>query len=328
MAADAVRPVPHQEALVTADDGDGGGEDRGLGQAGHQGVEGDRLGDAADEGLRDQVQHQGRHDHAAHHRRQVGEDGEQGQGQDQPQGLGQHQQFQRGDADAAQGVDLVGDHHGADLGGVGRAAAAGDDDGGHQGAQFPQHREGDQVHHVEIAAVEAQLDPGLVGDHHPDQEGEHAQHRQGAPAIQLHHLKDLPPAQTPRVGQDAREGEGGLAEERQQPQAFSHSLPSDLPHPRQDRRGRVGAEGRQVLGRGRQPLAYQGQQAEVGGREAAELHRQPLKSEGLGQTMELEGPRRIQGQQPAAIEVQGLRQGRTGAGLGLRNRDLPPASAS
>ena len=71
-----------------------------------------------------------------------------------------------------QRVDLVVELHRADLGRERAARAAGHDDCGKQHAQFPKYTNRDQVHHVDVGAVVAQLGGREVGNDHADQEGD------------------------------------------------------------------------------------------------------------------------------------------------------------
>ena len=68
------------------------------------------------------------------------------------------------DAHGAEGVDLLGDFHGADFGGHGGADAAGDHEAGEHGAQFAEEGDADDTADGGFDAKVAEFEIGLSGE--------------------------------------------------------------------------------------------------------------------------------------------------------------------
>ena len=108
---------------------------------------------------------------------QRGEDrpeGEQRHHQDRRHHPRQDERFDRRHADRPHGVDLLGDLHRPDLGGEGRARAAGDHDRGHQHAELAHRDPADEVDGVDLGAELGELDRALLGDDDADEEAHQA----------------------------------------------------------------------------------------------------------------------------------------------------------
>jgi hypothetical protein len=170
------------------------------------------------------------------HAQHVGEHGQQRQRDHQRHQLGQHQQLQRRDAQGAHGVDLLGHGHGADLRGIGRARAPGDDDGGDQRRELAQHRQAHQVGHEDVGAVLPQLRGALVGHHDAQQERQQPDDGQRVKARAADVEQDRAPADARRVRQTARQRQRALAHEAEHRQALLAGRSRALADARQGRR--------------------------------------------------------------------------------------------
>ena len=76
--------------------------------------------------------------------------------------------------------DTPRDLHGADLGGIGRAGAAGENDAGHERRHFTHHADADQVGDINAGAEQGQLHRAHVGEDGADQETDERHYRQRA----------------------------------------------------------------------------------------------------------------------------------------------------
>ena len=156
------------------------------------------------------------HHHAAEDADDVGEEDHQRQGDHQRDDARQHQEPLRLEAHDAHGVDLLGDLHHPQLGGVGGAGAARHHDGGDERRQFPRHRDTDHVHDEDVGAELLQLHRPLVGDDHPDEEAGEGDDGQGAHARVLDVLGDGVETDGERVHQGVRQHHEVLAQEFQE----------------------------------------------------------------------------------------------------------------
>ena len=91
----------------------------------------------------------------------------------------QHQHGHRVDAHGGQRVDLLVHLHGADLGGEGRAGAAGQHHRGQQRPELAQQADGDQIGHIQVGAEAAHRHQRLEGQDQPHQHADqqHQRHR-------------------------------------------------------------------------------------------------------------------------------------------------------
>ena len=127
------------------------------------------------------------HQAAAVKRGHRAEEGEHRQGDDQRQDARQDQHLDRIEPHGAQRVDLLAHLHGAELGGVGAARAAGDHDGDDQHADLAQDQNADQVDDVMLGAELAEMEDALLGDDAADQKGDQQDdgHRLPGDAVEL-----------------------------------------------------------------------------------------------------------------------------------------------
>ena len=79
-----------------------------------------------------------------------------------------------------EGVDLLVDLHGAELGGERRAGAAGDDDPGHQRAHLAHHADGHQIGDEDLRPDQAELIGAQIGEDEADEKADHRDDEQGA----------------------------------------------------------------------------------------------------------------------------------------------------
>ena len=124
-------------------------------------------------------------------------EGEQRHHQDRRHHPRQDQRFDRRDADRAHRVDLLGDLHRSDLGGEGRARAAGDHDRGHQHAELAHRDPADQVDGVDLGAELGELDRALLGDDDADEEAHQADDPERAHADDVEALDHRVQAEAP-----------------------------------------------------------------------------------------------------------------------------------
>ncbi len=99
-----------------------------------------------------EVQVQVCHHHAAEDADDVGEEDHQRQGDHQRDDAWQYQELLRIEAHHAHGVNLLGDLHHPELGGVGGAGASCHHDGGDERRQLPGYRDADHVHDEDVGA--------------------------------------------------------------------------------------------------------------------------------------------------------------------------------
>ncbi len=110
------------------------------------------------------------------------------------------------DAERLEGVDLLVDLHGAELGGEGGAGAAGDDDAGHQCADLAHHADGHQVGDEDLRADQLQLVGAEVGEDQADEEADHRDDGQCARADFLDLEPEVARAEVRAAGQQAAAG--------------------------------------------------------------------------------------------------------------------------
>ena len=156
-----------------------------------------------------------RHHDAADQTHHVGINREQGQRDGQRDQLRQHQQLLRRNADAAQRVDFVGDHHRADLRGIGRAGAARDDDRGDQRRELAHDRQADDVDDEDVRAVAAQHRAALIRNDDAEQERQQPDDRQGVYAGVLQLVRDALPADSAGIAQRGDGRADDFADERE-----------------------------------------------------------------------------------------------------------------
>ena len=125
----------------------------------------------------------------------------------------QHQPGDRVDPHDAQRVDLLVHRHGAELGGIGRAGAAGEDHGGHQRPQLAQQGDADEVGDEDLGAELPHRDGGLEGQDQADQEAEQRGQPEGAQPGLVQVPQHLGAAQPPGRPQRAEPGDERFAEE-------------------------------------------------------------------------------------------------------------------
>src|SRR5258705_14011472 len=83
----------------------------------------------------------------------------------------------RADGHGFEGVDFLGDLHGADLGGKGGAGTADHDDGGNQGPEFKRHRYRNGRGDVTESTQAAQLVSGLQSEDQTNEKGNEGEER-------------------------------------------------------------------------------------------------------------------------------------------------------
>src|SRR5690349_1183533 len=183
-AADAAGAADGDEALVAADHPDDHGEHgafeepvQDIADLNHEAeVDEERL--EADGDLF--VEHGDQA--AAEPADQDGEEDEDGEGDGDGDEPGHDQVMDRVDVHRAERVDLLVDAHRPNLGGHGRADAAGDENGHHDGGELLADGEADQPADGAGQAALGQDGPGLEGDDAADEEGEDAGHEQAGVA--------------------------------------------------------------------------------------------------------------------------------------------------
>jgi len=173
----------------------------------------DRVAQPVEELHEGEVEVEDAGDRAAQDAGHVAPERKQRHRQHQREDARQHQPFDRVQPDSAHGVDFLVDLHGADLGGEGAARAAGDDDRGEQHAQFAEHADADGFHREGLGAELAQLLHALVGDHHADQEGQHADDDQCLDPDLEHLSNDGTDAEPARLHAGLEEDDDDLAHE-------------------------------------------------------------------------------------------------------------------
>src|SRR5207247_594448 len=95
---------------------------------------------------------------------------------------GQDEVMHRIDVHGAQGVDFLKHAHGADLGGHGRANAAGDEDGHHHGGEFAREGVADDAANGTGQSAFGQERTGLQREHAANEQGQDAGHEQAGVA--------------------------------------------------------------------------------------------------------------------------------------------------
>ncbi len=144
-------------------------------------------------------------------------------------GMHDDQQIERTDTECAQGVDLLGHRHGADLRCVGGTRAPGDDDGGDQGRELAQHRQADEIGNKNVGSVLPELVGALIGDDDSEQERQQSDDRQGVDAGAAQVVEDRQPAKARRLPDAAGKGDGNLPDEAEQRQRLADRSGSAVP---------------------------------------------------------------------------------------------------
>ena len=153
---------------------------------------------------------------AAEQRHQNRPEAEQRHHQDRRHHARQDQRLDRRDADRAHRVDLLGDLHRADLGGEGRAGAAGDHDRGHQHAELAHGDPADEVDGVDLGAELGELHRALLGDDDADQEAHQPDDPERAHADHVEALDDGVEAEALGLADDVGEADQRRTEEAEQ----------------------------------------------------------------------------------------------------------------
>src|SRR6185312_767319 len=191
--ADALGAALDLQPLEAADRSNDEAEHRRLDHAGIEMPDPDRVAQPVEELHEGEVEIDRAGHRAAQQAGHVSPERQQRHRQHQRQDARQHQPFDRVEPDRAHGVDLLVHLHGADLGGEGAARAAGDDDGGEQYAQLAEHADAYRLDREGLGAELPELLHTLIGDHHADQEAQHADDQQRLdPDLEhlLHHRPD------------------------------------------------------------------------------------------------------------------------------------------
>src|SRR5438093_1464788 len=157
---------------ITGDQPNQHSEDHALHHAGHQIADEEGLGSLLQVITAPEPQQRRPHPVAAENARQVGEHGQAGHRTQERQDTREQEKTARVQGHGPHGINFLCHHHGAQLGGDGRAAAAGHDDGGNQRRHFPSHRYADQVGDINRGAKLTQLTGAIERQDGTDEEGE------------------------------------------------------------------------------------------------------------------------------------------------------------
>jgi hypothetical protein len=130
-------------------------------------------------------------------------------------------------------VHFLGDLHGADLSGVGRAGAAGDDDGGDQRRQFAQHGQRHQFNDEDVGAIGFELLTALIGDHNSHHERQQGDDRQRVDAGGFDVAEQRPPAEPAGMQRQSSQGRRRLANEGQKSEGTVQMKDDRPPQPLQ-----------------------------------------------------------------------------------------------
>ena len=169
---------PDGQALVAAPDDDGPAEDDGLAQADEKIPEVDgRLHFPEEDRGQDPQGHPADEDPPGDPDC-VGDGDEERHGHGHGDEARDHQELLRNDPHRLEGVDLLEDGHGRELGGDGRPDLARQDDPGYQGHEFPDHGVPDQVGQIDVRPVKFELGGGGLGDGYADEEDKNAGDRE------------------------------------------------------------------------------------------------------------------------------------------------------
>ena len=168
-------------------------------------VDGDRFLEPRQEDVGVDAAIEPAHQAAAIERRHRAEEGEDRHADDERDDARQHQHLDRIEAHGAQRVDLLAHLHGAKLGGIGAARAAGHHDGDDQHAELAQHQDADHVHHIDIGAEFAEMEDALLGDDAADQKRNEQDDRHRAPGDVVELMHQRGEAEAARVRQHAQQ---------------------------------------------------------------------------------------------------------------------------
>ena len=211
--ADAFGAAVDLKPLEAADGGDHGAEHRRLDHAGVEVPGPHRVAQPLEELHEGEIEIEGAGDGTAQQAGHVAPEGEQRHGDHQGHDARHDQPFDRVEPHRAHGVDFLVDLHGADLGGEGAAGAARHDDGGEQNAQLAEHADADRFHGEGLGAELPELLDALVGDHHADQEAQHAHDHQRPDPDLVHLAHHGADAKAARLQAGLDEDKEDLAEE-------------------------------------------------------------------------------------------------------------------
>ena len=167
-AADAFGAAFDAEALVAADGGDDEAEDERLDESNDEVAELKRVDGACPELSGGDVESGGGDGESAEQAGADPQGGEDRHHQDGGDQARRHEFADGVDAEGADGVDLIGDDHGAELGGHGGGVASGDEQRGEDGAEFTEKSERDGVCGEGSFAEAAKLARGIEDDDAPD----------------------------------------------------------------------------------------------------------------------------------------------------------------
>src|SRR5471032_170465 len=210
---DALRAAAHLQTLETADGGDDEAEHRRFDHAGIEMPGADRVAQAVEELHEGEIEIERTGDRASEKPCHVTPEGQQRHRDHQGDDPRHHQPFDRVETDRAHRVDFLVHLHGADLRGEGAARAAGDDDRRQQHAELAEHADADSFDGKGFGAELAELLHTLVGDHHADQEAEHANDGQRLDPDLVHLAHDGVEAKAPGMEAGFEEDHDDLTEE-------------------------------------------------------------------------------------------------------------------
>jgi hypothetical protein len=201
-AADAFGATFDAEALVAADGGDDEAEDERLDESNDEITELQRVDGARPELSGRDVESGGGDGESAEKagaNTECGKDRHHHDGGDEARS---HEFADGVDAEGADGVDLIGDDHGAEFGGHGGGVAAGDEKRGEDGAKFAEKSERDGVGGERCFAEAAELAGGVEDDDASDARERNENDAERADANDVHLLDE--------VGEIAIGGEGAF----------------------------------------------------------------------------------------------------------------------
>src|SRR5213594_1112308 len=194
------------QPVVTADQRDDGAEHHALADAGQEVLQHDPVRDGVPVQVRVDVPVEYRDQHPADEADAVGEDGDDREDEQRRQEPGDDEPLDVVDPERAQGVDLLGHLHGAELGRDARGDLASHEDGREHRSQLSQDRQGHDRAHVVLGPEPGHVDGALQRQHHAGEEGGGERHDQGAHADDVDLARDDPQIgrRQRKVARDAR----------------------------------------------------------------------------------------------------------------------------
>ena len=157
---------------ITGDQPNQHSEDHALHHASHQIADEEGLDSLLQVITAPEPQQRRPHPVATENARQIGEHGQARHRTQERQDTWEQEKTARVQGHGPHGINFFCHNHGAQLGGDGRAAAAGHDDGGNQRRHFPSHRYADQVGDINRGAKLTQLTGAIERQDGTDEEGE------------------------------------------------------------------------------------------------------------------------------------------------------------